>query len=855
MGMAIHFESHTNEFPTIMEFEYDSTIGEYYSQTGQLKLSYPDQTGKTTGCLHTPDLFRITETGAGWVECKTEEKLRELAKRMPNRYVRAPDGSWSSPPGIEAAALLGLTYEIRTRVDPTKKILVRNLSFIDDYFRRAYPEPDAKTINLVRNKVRDHQGVSLANLLRQLENKATADDLHFLIARGTIYADLTEALFIQPHKLQVFSDLQMAQIHKASNLVGPRTNTRLQAVHIVPTAQVVIDGSVHTIVDANDQAVTLRSNDTTERTFYKRVDFERLAAEEKIGGFSAPDATALEVERRLSEASDAEKEIAVSRWQTIEPYLSPRPGQNLRCLNRTERRWLTSFRKSQEQYGSGFIGLIPKPRSGNTDPKIEPEVRELMIDVITTLLETKKSPNSAHAHGQLRLACETKGFACPSLKAFRECAKSRPTTERVGKTLGPRAAKKLRKFVYFLDATTPVHGDRPWEIVHIDHTQLDIELVCSETGVNLGRPWFTLMVDAFTRRILAISVSFSSPSTLSCMRVIRDCVRRHNRLPQTVVIDNGKEFESVYFEALLANFSLHKKSRPSGHPRFGSVCERLFGTVNSEFIHNLVGNTKHMKNARMVTKSFDPKLSAIWTLEKLTEALVEFCFEVYDTTPPPSHTLTPRDAYQKGMMLSGERKHTLIPYNSTLEILTLPTTKSGLAKVHNQKGVHLNYLDYWCEEFGPSKMHGRKVSVRYDPDNIAIAHAFVDGKWRQCISRNAYMFLQSSVSAVMAAAEELLKRNSKHAKSRQVTARQIAVFMKDVAEREDNLLESARQRASATALSLVTTAGDATAQGPRQPTAPNNVAESPSGRPVSIETDRAPSPLDVNTNCTVLLEE
>ncbi|MCC6415624.1 MAG: DDE-type integrase/transposase/recombinase [Opitutaceae bacterium] len=853
MGIAIHFESHTNEFPTIIEFEYDPTVGEYYSQTGQLKLTYPDRSGKTTGCLHTPDLFRITDSGAGWVECKTEEKLRELSQKMPHRYVRADDGSWSCPPAIDAALKLGLTYEIRTRVDQSKRFLVRNLTFLDDYFRRSYPQPDAKTTDIVLTAVSKNQGAPLAELLRQLENKVTPDDLYFFIAQGTIYADLTKYLLIQPHKLLVFSDSEMSQIHEASRLIGPRTNARLQAVHIAPTAKVVINGAVHTIVDADTQIVALRSDDTTERSHYKRVDFERLTAEGSIVGFSPPDATTLEIEQRLAEASTTAKQIAVNRWQIIQPYLSQRRGQKLRRLERTERRWLKNYRKCYEQYGNGFIGLIPKPRSGNTEPKLDTEVYELMMKMITTQLESKKSPSSTHVYGQLRLACEAKGFDCPSLKAFRRCAKSRPIVERVGKTLGPRSAKKLRKFIFFLDTTTAVHGDRPWEVVHIDHTQLDIELVCSETGMNLGRPWFTLMVDAFTRRILAISVSFSNPSTLSCMRIIRDCVRRHNRLPQTIVVDNGKEFESTYFESLLANFSIHKKSRPSGNPRFGSVCERLFGTINSEFILNLIGNTKHMKNARLVTKSFDPKKSAIWTLEQLTVALAEFCFEIYDTTPHPAHTLTPRDAYHKGMLLGGERNHTLIPYNTTFETLTLPTNQSGTAKVHSQKGIHLNYLDYWCDNFVSPRIHGTKVSVLYDPDNISIAYAFVDGKWRECRCRNAYLFLQSSVSSIKAAADELRKRKSNHAKSRKPTARQIAVFMKENAEREDILLERARRDASAAALGVLSGAVDITPPKHKRKSVQNNVAEFPSGNPVEVESVRPP--LDVPKDCIVVTED
>jgi len=37
-----------------------------------------------------------------------------------------------------------------------------------------------------------------------------------------------------------------------------------------------------------------------------------------------------------------------------------------------------------------------------------------------------------------------------------------------------------------LELTTPRHGDRPFHICHIDDTELDIELVCSHTGQNLG---------------------------------------------------------------------------------------------------------------------------------------------------------------------------------------------------------------------------------------------------------------------------------------------------------------------------------------------------------------------------------
>src|ERR1700680_1673467 len=53
-----------------------------------------------------------------------------------------------------------------------------------------------------------------------------------------------------------------------------------------------------------------------------------------------------------------------------------------------------------------------------------------------------------------------------------------------------------------LALTTPRHGEWPFHICHIDHTDLDVELLCSATNCNLGRPWLSILSDAFSRRLL-----------------------------------------------------------------------------------------------------------------------------------------------------------------------------------------------------------------------------------------------------------------------------------------------------------------------------------------------------------------
>lgn len=297
---------------------------------------------------------------------------------------------------------------------------------------------------------------------------------------------------------------------------------------------------------------------------------------------------------------------------------------------------------------------------------------------------------------------------------------------------GSRAAYDTEPFYFELEETAPRHGDRPFEICHIDHTELDIKLICSQTEENLGKPWVTFLVDAYSRRILAFYLKFDPPSYRSNMMVLRECVRRHSRLPNMVVVDGGKDFQSMYFETLLARYNKGKKIRPGAKPRFGSVCERLFGTLNSEFIHNCLGNTKIMKNVRQVTKEVNPDNHAVWTLEDLQLMLQEWCYEIYDNMLHTTLGESPKETFVKRIAKTGERKNTYIKYDETFIMLTLPTTRKDIAKVISGQGVKINYFYYWSEILLHPENEEKNIPVRFDPFNVGIAYAYVNNYWVTC---------------------------------------------------------------------------------------------------------------------------
>ncbi len=253
------------------------------------------------------------------------------------------------------------------------------------------------------------------------------------------------------------------------------------------------------------------------------------------------------------------------------------------------------------------------------------------------------------------------------------------------------------------------------------------------------------------------------------MVVLRECVRRHNRLPQIIVVDGGKEFESMYFETLLARYECTKKTRPPAKARFGSVCERVLGTTNTQLIYNLAGNTQITKEIRVVTSSVNPKNHAVWTCDRLYDRLCEWAYEIYDTTDHPALGQTPRDCFADGLARGGIRAHRAIAYDDEFRMTTLPTTSKGMAWVSPGRGVKIHHLHYWSSVFRDPAVEQTSVPVRYDPHDAGTAYAYVGKRWVTCFSEHYATFRGRSEREMMIATTELRKRLHDHSRNMQVT--------------------------------------------------------------------------------------
>lgn len=785
MGMIIQAESHKNELAFVHEYEHQDDVLEYYDQPSTIKLSYEALNGRHLGVLHTPDFFVIRLRIAGWEECKPEKQLVELASKSPNRYLRDQEGKWRCPPGEMYAEKFGLYYRIRSSSE-INWTLQRNIEFLDDFYRGNLPTTTTDTIALLLKHTTEELGLTLEELFRRTDGEVKRDTIFLAIAWGELYVNLKDALLTEPSKVRVFSDPAAATAFSNIIQISAQDSSRIPSIVNYATGRVIQwDGKGWIVVNIGESMIGLMGEDKTFAEIPIPA-FEKLVKEGRITGGAVEQATTLhpEAKLRIEQADKKDYQEANRKYGIVRAHMNGEllPA-NAIISERTLRDWTAKYRNAQEAYGNGYVGLLPCKRIGNTKDRLPSPSRELINEFIENHYETHKQQGKFAVYSRYHLSCDRQGIIPASYKTFCKVVKQRPRYKQTLKRQGRKAAYADKEFYWELTPTTPRHGERPMHIAHIDHTELDAELVCSLTGKDFGRAWATFLTDAFSRR-LAVYVTYDPPSYRSCMMILRECVRRFGRLPQIVVVDGGREFSSTYFDTVLARYECTKKTSPPAEGHFGSVCEKLFDTNNTQFIHNLQGNTQIMRNVRQVTKSTNPKETALWTLELIYLFLREWAYEVYDTFEHPALGQSPRDAFAYGMVTAGERAHRMVSYDDEFRLLTLPTTRKTTAKVMPGRGVKINNFYYWSEVFRRPEIEGTQVKVRYDPFNIGLSFAYAHGQWNECHSEYYTTFRDRSEREILIATAELRRRSTRHSRQFYTTASRLAHFLESVESKE-----------------------------------------------------------------------
>jgi len=815
MQCIIKAESHKVEFAFLLEAEHDDEVLEFWDQPPAIPLEYRDAHGHWQRPWHTADYFVFRYDSAGWLECKPTQELLRQARTRPNRYVRDAHGVWQCPPGVAFAAQYGLTYRVRAS-EEINWVAQGNWQFLEDYYqereRLTVTEADLAMLSRI---VDEQPGITLADL-RLAAVGVTTDAINVAIAVHALYMDLATYRLSEPGHAPVYRTRDIAKAITHGGSFAADHAVGAHPVEVRAGSHIWWNGQHGQIVNVGQQDITL-VYDGGEIVSLGSAAFTQLVTTGRIVGGQQ------EIRSRISpagqvalaHADDADLATAIFRNRVINPdqyqddEQARSAAQRAAVPARTLFRWKRHYREAELRDGSGLIGLLPHYHHCGGRQRLAPAVRALIEEVLSTQYDTATRAPKRGAYGEYLKQSTERTLAPASQRTFYTEAQRYKT--RYDRTVLREGTRAAYPYLHEPEATIPRHGVYAWSMAHLDHTELDLALCDSQTGHLLGKCWLTLLILSQPRRIAAYCLTFDPPSYRSCLLVLRLCVLRYGRLPTAITVDGGAEFQSVYFEHLLALYRVRKHQRPAAEPRFGSVQERLFGTMATEFIQHLLGNTQALRQPRVVTRATDPRRQAVWTLPAVAERTRQWADEEYDTIRHPALGMSPREAYALSIERDGARAHKLIPYDDAFLMATLPTTRKGTALVQPGVGVRMQYLDYWCEAMRDPAVERTLVKVRYDPFDVSIGYAYLDGRWRRCVTPYNE-FAGCSERELQLLAEEVRQRQRLlHGREQiELTQKQLAAFRRENGAVEVVLRQQRHDREARAALIVLAGGGTPT---------------------------------------------
>jgi putative transposase len=758
MGGLVEVTSNRLDFPRTTLLEHDDDVLAYFPRPIALDIciDHP-KIERTIRFQYIPNFMVVRKHRIVIEEWREDDQLVKLAARQPNRYVQAGDGGWTSPPLIAHCDALGIQYEVHASSELPRRY-VENIMFLRDYHDSMCPPLDPAARQTLQEFMAEDPVRHLHDLIHV--HGVRSDDIFKALADGLVVADLDDERLADSRRVRIFRDLQTLNIHRLASLNVVPLYEPASRLILTPGTQITYEGDLWCVALVGARKIVMEQGErSVEMTLSSLEKLHQSGAISVVTGTqnqNSIDNSQGQSVSALANLSKAEIEQTLKRVNAL-AETNKRHQQNI-ASERTLRRWRALRRIAIAAGGNEALALAPKiSQRGNRLSKLPEPVLKICLKVIESVLLTNEAPNCTACFHNVVVACDEEKLKPPSLRSFTRLVNRISEVEKARKREGPRSAYQKQAFYWLLEYDTPAHGVRPWENIHIDHTQLDIELISSITGQSLGRPWATFASDGNSRRIVGIYLTFDPPSYRSVLMVVRDMVRRFGRVGANLILDRGVEFRGNYMQLILKLLGCDRKLRPSASPRAGSTCERLFGTANTTFIHNLVGNTKITKHVRTATKSVMPKNLAEWTLECFYFALEYWAFTLYDQKKHPALGMAPAQAYAISLTNTGVREHRLWRFDRDFLILTCPYPphKGDMRTIELQRGIRVNEDYYWSSTFSNPLLVGKKVEVRYDPWDPRYAFARINNTWQICRSKRYGLLDDYSEIELRSALEEL----------------------------------------------------------------------------------------------------
>ncbi|NJA08340.1 transposase [Methylococcaceae bacterium WWC4] len=269
------------------------------------------------------------------------------------------------------------------------------------------------------------------------------------------------------------------------------------------------------------------------------------------------------------------------------------------------------------------------------------------------------------------------------------------------------------------------------ERAEVDHTPLDLLIVDDLTGLTIGRPTVTFILDRFSRLPLGFEIGFEPPSELAVMRALRHAILPKNYVAQqypdvesqwlaygimvTLVCDNGLEFHSEQLKRMCAELNIEIIYCPKKQPHYKGAIERFLGTFNRQLSHKIAGTTFSNITER---GDYDSENSANMTLAEFKKLLHVWIIDVYSQARHKSLGINPALAWQDGLKII----EPVLPESKEKLDLILAIQKTRRL---NHEGVQFEGLMYNSAELAVLRKRGiASATVRINPEDLGVIWVF-----------------------------------------------------------------------------------------------------------------------------------
>lgn len=410
---------------------------------------------------------------------------------------------------------------------------------------------------------------------------------------------------------------------------------------------------------------------------------------------------------------------------------------------RSIRRWKRKVKEGEKKGLSPFSSVLPQSHlQGNRSLRINPVCINLLEKFIKKYYANPKRLRPKKAYALYKKVAERVHPEHPPISrpTFNKYIQFYNQTEialgRGGKRAANASAEPSPVDTRELKATLP------FELGSLDHYLLDQEcfLFTIHGKTYTARPWLTVLIDVFSGAVLASWLSFRQPSTRACAMVIRQCVRKHSRLPSRIIVDRGAEFTSVYFSALMAHYGIMLSLRPASHPRYGSEVERFFEAYKTQWLGFQHGNLVDYVESRSVSSSHTARNTAALTIKETLLDLQQY-IEWRNGS-----LIGVRPCSSIELLNTGIQKYSCIgrsvEENEEFIIQTAVDVRSYT--IDRSRGIHIDDLHYWDPSLSYLASRRRPAEVRLEPEDPYRVYALVKGEWATCYANGETQFKAKS---------------------------------------------------------------------------------------------------------------